>query len=356
MPNPNTLDWIHYQDIQIPDVALYQQFQQYMSAGNYTAGLQLLADNNIQLNGKAFVADVINTISQGVANLESRYNTGVTLFLANLTSQFNLLINNLIKKGTWNATLQYTPYNFVIYNQELYMCIQQPPIGTNPTNSTYWLYIGLRGATGAAGVNVTLEYDWNSQTTYQVNDVVVYQNNLYAAVQNNTNVTPGTDPNTWTIFLSATPGEIFVSTTAPTLPSDDTVWFQPQTDPSAQSTTDPIVGQFWRYVQSTSTWDEMYPRTVFTMVTGVDNATTVETIDITIQTTDWVNSQWTYTYDKLGVNDIVDVFANGILTPEQRNMYNNLSISILNTAITLTLNATAVASLPIILRIAHGGA
>ena len=97
MPNPNTLDWLHYQDIQIPDVVLCQQFRQYIQVGNYDQALLLLIENADQLQGKAYIAEVINTIIEGIVNLEERYNTGVTEYLSNLETQFETLINNFKK-------------------------------------------------------------------------------------------------------------------------------------------------------------------------------------------------------------------------------------------------------------------
>ena len=46
MPNPNTLSWYHYQDIQIPDVSLRNQFKQLWNVGNYTSALNLLQLNS----------------------------------------------------------------------------------------------------------------------------------------------------------------------------------------------------------------------------------------------------------------------------------------------------------------------
>ena len=51
MPNPNKLPSYHYQDIQIPDVSLRQQLQQYWSSGQYSEALSLLSTNATQLKG-----------------------------------------------------------------------------------------------------------------------------------------------------------------------------------------------------------------------------------------------------------------------------------------------------------------
>ena len=65
MPNPNTIPWLHYQDIQIPDYNLQQLFMQYYKQGQHQEALSLLAGNSAQLKGKAFIASTINTIVSG---------------------------------------------------------------------------------------------------------------------------------------------------------------------------------------------------------------------------------------------------------------------------------------------------
>lgn len=352
MPNPNTIQWFHYQDIQISDVTLSQQFQQYVAAGNYIDALSLLTNNEEQLAGKAYIANVINTITSGILDLESRFKNGVTLFLSNLAIQYNTLIANMKKIGTWLITAQYMPYNFVIYNQEIYMCIQQPPVGTLPTNTTYWLYLGLRGEQGAPGVDVTMRYDWNATTAYNPNDLVVYGTNIYVALTANTGVTPGTSSATWLLFLVSTPGQIFVGTTAPQYPTDNTIWFETASDPLAATTTDPIYGQFQRYVANTSTWEDMYPNVLFTWVDGLSNyAPEAVYYDITIEPTSWVNNQYILNYTGLDTNSFVLVLPVSTMTPEQYSLYSQLTLEITGTDIVLTTPSTPTVSLPIIIKI-----
>jgi len=41
--------------------------------------------------------------------------------------------------GVWSSVLKYTTGDIVYYNKRLYKCITEAPIGTLPTNNTYWL-------------------------------------------------------------------------------------------------------------------------------------------------------------------------------------------------------------------------
>lgn len=352
MPNPNTLPFYHYQDIQISDVSLQQQLQQYWSSGQYSEALSLLSANATQLQGKSFIADLINILSSGVLDLETRYNTAVPVFLSNLATQYSTLISNLISQGTWNASVQYTPFNFVVYNSEVYMCISQPPVGTLPTDTTYWLYLGLRGEQGAPGIDVNMRYTWNSANTYNPNDLVVYGTNIYVALVQNTGVTPGTDDNTWGIFLVSTPGQIYVGTTAPAYPVQNTVWFETSVDPLAQSTTTPLIGQFYRYNTDISDWEEMYPNVLFRWLDGFDDyAPMALYIDLDIQPEQWVNQTYTYQYPFLTVSNFVNILPGQEINASQYALYNSLSLSISGTNIVLSTSLTPTIDVPLIIQI-----
>lgn len=351
--NPNTLPYYHYQDIQISDATLQKQFQQYYSNSQYIQALQLLEDNSDQLAGKAFIADTINTIISGVTELENNFITNGPVFLSNLALQYSTLINNFKKIGNYNVGVQYYPYNFVLLNQQIYMCIQQPPIGTSPTNTTYWLYLGLRGENGVPGVNVVMKYNWNSQANYQMNDLVVYNNNIYVALQANTNVIPGTDETTWLLFLAYNLGEITVGTIAPTEYVQNTIWFQTQSDPLVATSTTPINGQFFRYNTSINDWEEMYPNTIFTLIDDAGNYVGEATyINLNIPTTAWANNEYIYYYHGLNENSIVAVFPSLPLTTQQYEFYNQLTIGFdNNNNIILSVDEAPNVVLPIVLKI-----
>lgn len=352
MPNPNTIPYWRYQDIQISDVTLQQQFVQYMNSGQYTEALSLLTTNEEQLQGKAYIANAINIIINAIMDLENYYHTGVTIFLSNLAIQYNTLVSNLRNRSTWNSNIQYTPYNFVTYNQEVYMCIEQPPVGTLPTNINYWLYVGLRGNQGDPGVDVTMRYGWSGQTIYSPNDLVVYNNNIYVALVANTGVAPSTNPSTWLLFLQIDKGEINVGTVAPSNPADNTIWFQTQTDPSQATTTDPIIGQFKYYIEEQGIWDELYPNTLFSWVANATNyQPPLFSTQQTIATTDWVSNQWTYTYANLTEQSVVDILPVAGMSSAQIDLYNSLFISITRTAITLTAGITPTVQLSVIIQI-----
>ena len=353
MANPNTIPYYHYQDIQISDVSLQQQVQQYWSISQYENALSVLSSNDTQLQGKAFIADLINILSSGILELETNYNNAVPIFLSSLASQYSTLINNFISKGTWSNNTQYIPFNFVTYNNQTYMCIKEPPIGTEPTNATYWVYITLHGKQGAAGIDVTMRYTWNNVNTYNINDLVVYGSNIYVALIQNTNVIPGSDTNTWGIFVTTSPGKINVGTTAPEEITQNTVWFQTQVDPLAQNTTVPLIGQFYRYNTEINDWEEMYPNILFRWLDWYeDYAPAVIEININIQPNQWQNQQFVYSYPLLTDSSFIQIYPGQNITTSQYDLYNTLSISVSSTAITLSTSITnPTTDVPIIIKI-----
>ena len=354
MPNPNTIPWLHYQDIQIPDYNLQQLFMQYYKQGQYQEALSLLAGNSAQLQGKAFIASTINTIISGLLTLEDYYNTGVTVFLSNLATQYQQMVNNLKRAGNWNATLQYTPYNFVRYNDEIYMCIEQPLIGTLPTDDTYWLYLNIRGIEGDPGVDVVMRYDWNGTDTYNINDLVVYNDTWWVALQQNTNVVPGEDANGWLEFVYISKTEINVDINPPRMPSNNTVWFKPQTDPSVATTTTPIIGQFYRYVEQTQTWDEMYPNVLFQMLDGSGDFVPVTKV-LTVNTSQGTFTNQTWTYENIAFTaasyvDVLPVSGMSLIQQAAYDSFTGITVNVGSIALTTTMSDLPDLDLRIVIR------
>lgn len=352
MANPNTIPYYRYQDIQIPDVELRKQFDLYILQGNYSSALNLLSTNEQQLVGKAYIADTINRITNGVMVLEHYYYDNVPTFLNEKLQYFLTMVNNLRNAGNWNSNTQYYQYNFVLYNQEYYFCIQQPPVGTLPTDETYWLYLGLKGKDGVPGVDLVMQYNWVDNATYQPNDLVVYGSAIYVALRENTNVIPLNNEDDWLLFLQPTVGGIYVGITPPTDYVNDTIWFQTDTDPSTQSGTSSIIGQFKRYIEEFDIWDEMYPNTVFTLVLNTDNySPAVKEYSVNVALNTWNGNQRTFYYNDILSNSTVDIFLQQGVTVSQQILFSSLSILVQTGSFVLTSDITPNTDLNIIVRI-----
>lgn len=348
MANPNSLfPWLKYQDIQIADIALRTQFESYMSVGNYSQALRLLSDNQSQLQGKAWIGDSINTLVNGIITLESLYNDNVIKFLSDLSETLQSLVDNYRNVGTWIVGNEYKELNFVAYDNEMYMALQDVPANTPITDTNYWLYVGLRGEQGVAGVNVRQQYNYSSGKAYNINDLVVYQGQIYVALKSNTNVLP-TNSDTWLLYERVVKANIYVSNVAPTEELiNGKIWFKTQSDPYTHLADTPIIGTFMMY--QNGTWEEMYPDTIFDWVEDKDQYREVGfEFQAIIQTNEWNNLSVDVSNNHIAIDSIVNVMPQSNMSNTQWVEYNKLeSVTVANGKITITANSQITQSLPI---------
>lgn len=290
-----------------------------MKLGKYNDALVLLYNTPYFNQGKACIANSINILMQGYSILENYFNTNVNLFFVNSVMSYSELINEFINKGNYNNTVVYKPYNFVIYNDEIYMCYKEAPAGTLPTVEEYWVYIGLKGEKGVEGVDVQLKYNWNPAITYQPNDLVVSNNNIYVALKENTNINPIYDNDSWALFLMGDTGFISVGTTPPSMPSNNKLWIQTGMDPELVTPIDLCWGQLKRYNSSSDDWDYMYPNTVWTLVANPQQWIPLYYTELkNLQPSDWEYkkglNQYVYVLDPQQgtVNNVIDIRLNAI--------------------------------------------
>lgn len=338
MPNPNTISTFKYQDIQIPDGAIRDSFVQYMSRGQYVEALNLLETNAQQLQGKAYVAEAINKIASGVLELEQLYNSGVPVFLSELAQQYKLLIDNLRKKGKWTAMV-YQPYSFVYDDAgDTYMCIKETINNEPLTSQEHWVKIGLKGETGDDGLDVSLKYNWAPNTEYFVNDLVVFNDTIYVAKQDNINSGPDTSPYIWGIFILISDGYISVGKEPPAKFNQDTIWFKTSGNPLLFTKETPKYGQFCRYVESSQEWENLYPNTTFTLVDDyLLYANTIKRLEGIITIPDWNNNKFIHYYSRIGSKKMVTLYPYNDYTSKQLSLYNKLKMVVNENEIVLTL-------------------
>lgn len=207
-------DLIKWQDLALKNESLRQQFMQYFREGYYSQALALITDN-ADIDSETVRPEVFNMINTSLTYLQNLYYNSVEVVLSEDEQQFQLMINNFINKKEFSATATYVPYNFVVYNQEIYMCLKATTAGILPTNTDYWLLIGLKGEIGATAIDTTLRYKWDYKITYSVKDVVTYDNILYVAKTRNNNSQPDTNPEDWEIFMKIPRAKIIVSAIEP---------------------------------------------------------------------------------------------------------------------------------------------
>lgn len=213
------------QDIHYTDVALKYEFIQKFLSGDLAGAFKIL-ENNGQLDNKKFVAEVINYVNTALYQLEENYYTNVDDYLLATNNSFNVLINNYINRDVYNEATTYQRNNFVIYNGEVYLYINgNPTAGNIPTDTNYWTYIGLRGDKGNYGIGVTMKYTWNDQATYNPLDLVYYNGTYYVAKEQNANIEPSETATQWTLFLKTKPAYI-TTTKEESMTVAGMIWFE----------------------------------------------------------------------------------------------------------------------------------
>ena len=227
------------------------------------------------------------------------------------------------------------------------MALQDVPVNTPITDTNYWLYVGLRGEQGAAGVNVRQQYDYSSGKAYNINDLVVYQGQIYVALKSNTNVLP-TNSDTWLLYERVVKANIYVSNVAPTEELiNGKIWFKTQSDPYTHLADTPIIGTFMMY--QNGTWEEMYPDTIFDWVEDKDQYREVGfEFQAIIQTNEWNNLSVDVSNNHITIDSIVNVMPQSNMSNTQWIEYNKLeSVTIANGKIIITANSQITQSLPI---------
>lgn len=209
-----SFDIIKWQDLALKNENLRQQFMQYFREGYYSQALALIT-NNVDIDSETVRPEVFNMINTSLTYLQNLYYNSVEVVLSEDEQQFQYMINNFINKKEFSATEIYIPYNFVVYNEQIYMCIKTTTAGILPTNTDYWLLIGLKGEIGATAIDITLRYKWDYKITYSPKNVVTYNNVLYVAKNRNNNSQPDINPEDWEVFMTIPRAKIIVSATEP---------------------------------------------------------------------------------------------------------------------------------------------
>ncbi|MEG1709597.1 MAG: hypothetical protein RR285_12925 [Acinetobacter sp.] len=211
------------QDLNLENAGLRQQYYSYFLSGNYASAFQLLVDHP-EINSQVLKKENLNALVDAILVLENYYKTGVTDFLSAQLNKFQINIDDLIYIGNYNPVTQYEINNFVVLNGDLYYCFKMPPIGTSPTNVTYWIFLGLKGETGASSLNVKYQGEYLPTTNYVTKDMVVYDGDLYVSRRASVGKNPSTSPLDWLLAINVIPQVIYVSATPDPNWTDGVIW------------------------------------------------------------------------------------------------------------------------------------
>lgn len=215
----NLDDNITYQDASAETAALVQQYYDLKNQGKDSDANALVEANPI-LNTIIINSSVMQRFNDRTIALERFYMSDVQSYIMNAAHY----------KGTWSASAKYTKYDFVTYYVDnkifSFECIQlDTPVGTLPTNSSYFIKITLQGEQGVSGTGLSPRGVWSNTVQYYKDDCVAYDNKLWSALQDNIGQTPVEDSTYW-VFLMQLKQQVAVSSTQPINQVVGDLWYQ----------------------------------------------------------------------------------------------------------------------------------
>lgn len=208
------LQMYRLQDIQLSDLTLKQDYYNEFLNGNVSTA-KAIVENNPQLASKVLSASNLNNLVNSILSLETEYHDETTEKFIQYTNEFQLSIDELIYMTPFRELTQYEVNNFVVYGDYLCYCKVQPPTGTLPTDTNYWVNLYLKGEKGDPSLGVNYAGAWSSVSSYVAKDMVVYNGIVYIANTANTNEVPSL-LGSWTKGASIQNQGIYVSATVPT--------------------------------------------------------------------------------------------------------------------------------------------
>ena len=216
-------------NMSVEDGAAVTGYQQAMQAGNNTLARQYYSQIT-NANQKFIDATKMNTLMDTCVALQKFYKTDIEPYIQSQQTIWGNRINQFNYVGDYSASTLYAVNNFVTYTasgvRDVYICVKVPPIGTAPTNTTYWRKLSIRGLQGPSGENLSFRYAWDSGEVYYPEDVVVYDNVVWGCLVQNSNQTPQSGSTYWRSIYSPQQVVYPFSAQEPTNMQEGYLWFK----------------------------------------------------------------------------------------------------------------------------------
>lgn len=233
---PSSVDqFMTFLNIVASDGPLIAQYQQAMEAGNTTLANQILTQIP-QGTQKIITATDLNTLSQAMLAIERFFLTDIEPYVQNLQQSWLTTINQFSYKGVWQSGSSYVTNNLVSYTVSglnlVYIALSDIPVGTAPTNQTYWRVLTIQGQQGASGEGLSYRQEWSSSTQYATNDAVTYDGALWMALQASQNRLPDANPQCWQLVINLGTTTYPIQDTVPSNLQVDGLWFNTSSNPT----------------------------------------------------------------------------------------------------------------------------
>ena len=180
------------QDVTLSAKPYVDLYNQYYSQGDFDNANQVINDHP-ELLTMMLNMTLINQIIDEIKATQRTFKDDVESYIFTIVKI----------KGEFSKSTKYTKYNIVYFENLPYMGIADDiPIGTLPTNITYWYPLAIKGEQGESGLGLTPRGAWNDSTQYYKDDMVAYNNILWGALADNINYIPNESSSMWLKLLS----------------------------------------------------------------------------------------------------------------------------------------------------------
>lgn len=195
----DTFDYLS--DLSADQIALANQYKLYLTYNDLASAKQLLADNP-SLKSTMIDAEKINKLIDAIKAMQRLYKEDIQSYLIDLVKY----------KGVYSSTAAYNKYDVVTQTIDgktlAYMCIMETTVGIQPTNDLYWIPITQQGERGLAGFGLSYAGIYNTTTIYSQYSMVVYDNGLWAALEENVGIVPTDDSPVWERLMGFSVNEL----------------------------------------------------------------------------------------------------------------------------------------------------
>lgn len=218
------------QDIHQSDKQQMIDYINYIEDENYKGMIDVIYNSDgsekDNLIGKCVVKDFYNSFIDAFIQEEDYNQNGVLDTLQKHINNYNIYINRIKVMGTYDKTKQYYENNVVYYNNDAYFVISKPTVGILPTNTNYFIKLGLRGDKGVTSIGTTNCMVWKSNITYEQYNMVEYNDALYVSKSSNTNKIPSDNLDVWSLAIDYKIGSPEFSVNQPDSGTKGSLWME----------------------------------------------------------------------------------------------------------------------------------
>lgn len=177
----------------------------------------------IQLENYILSAEKFNKAFDMVIATQTHYRDNVVGYVELKQLEMQAELDKFTYLGIYNNSTTYNKWNVVTYSGETYLSLVNTNLNHTPnTSPAYWSKIAAQGEQGIPGIGLSFVGNYNSATTYNLQDAVNFNNAIYYCIQSGTDKTPSSNPTYWQLFMESP--NISVGVVAPITPNVNQIW------------------------------------------------------------------------------------------------------------------------------------